>query len=731
LEHFKVIDLIDPRLQRLIKEKGWTSGLTDIQKEAIPVLLEGTDCIIEAPTAGGKTEAVFFPTLTKAASRKKDSVQVLYLAPLRALLNDIENRAKEYASTCGLQCFKWHGDVSQRNKIEAIQQPPNILLTTPESLEAILLRKSEWTRSFQDLQTIIIDEAHNFASSDRGSHIVSILERLESQINKKPQRIALSATIGNPSEMLKWLAGGNRAPGKRITVQATKEKEKDYQIQYFLSENKQEKDPAYLRLIQLFNLHHGKKSLVFSKSRKKAEQTASAIHLLNKHLKGLPVKVRTHHSSVSKFYREDAEERIKIRKDLESGLDGIISTTTLELGIDIGELDQVIQMDALSSSSAFLQRVGRTGRRPGNPQFFRGLIIEEEDLIVLSAVVNLGLKGKSENILFPQKAFHILAHQLICLSLQNYGVSKQKAWQILSNAYCFSKIDYHEFEALVDYMVNHEFFRNVDGELVIGEATEKYFLSYNWKKLFAVFESGPLYEVIEEKNHVGTLDEAFVESLETPFYFILGGIEWEAFKVKEKTKQVFARKTRAGNAPKWQTFSGLEVPYQTAQEAGSLLFSDSNPNFLNTEAKECFESLRLQYKKLNWKNDQWLIGEGNNNVTIWTFAGERINRTLVKLIEANNFGNASANYKHVTVKPKQKGEIIDIQSLLEFLTDLNNRDSEDFQQILEKSIRPAPFTKFTRCLPDNLLRKTIVERSFDLEGLVEEVRRKDIRLKHF
>ena len=237
LKQSDIVDLIHPGLQKTIQDKGWKTGLTDIQLEAIPVILSGEDCIIEAPTAGGKTEAVLFPTLTRAAKEKANSVQILYLAPLRALLNDIEIRAIEYSSVCGLHSFKWHGDVSQKEKINTFQNPSQVLLTTPESLEAILLRKAGWQNFFSNLQTIIIDEAHNFAGVDRGSHLVSLLERLESKINHKPQRIAVTATIGNPQEMLQWLSGSRRRIGKRIFVDSLTRKEKDFKIQFFYNEN--------------------------------------------------------------------------------------------------------------------------------------------------------------------------------------------------------------------------------------------------------------------------------------------------------------------------------------------------------------------------------------------------------------------------------------------------------------------------------------------------------------
>ncbi len=730
-----IVNLIHPGLQKLIQDKGWKTGLTEIQLEAIPVILSGEDCIIEAPTAGGKTEAVLFPTLTMAAQKKVNFVQILYLAPLRALLNDIQNRAKEYSEVCGLHSFKWHGDVSQKAKINTFQNPTQVLLTTPESLEAILLRKAGWQLFFSDLQAIIIDEAHNFSCVDRGSHLVSLLERVESKIIIKPQRIAVTATIGNPQEMLHWLAGTRRKKGKHIFVNPTTNKKKDFKIQFFndgKSTNGQVIPSSYTRLTALYDSIPKKKSIIFGGSRTNCESVASAIIQYNTMQKrSIPVKVRTHHSSVSKHYREEAENRIKIKHDFESGIDGIISTSTLELGIDIGELDQIIQLDSLSSSSSFLQRVGRTGRRPEKPQYFRGMLLKEEDLILLNAVVNLGLQGISENLMFPKKAFHILAHQLICLSLQNNGISQGQAWETLSGAYCFSSINVTQLQQLISYMLSMDYFREVDGELVVGEQTEKYFLGANWQKLFAVFDSGPMYEVYNEKKHVGNLDSAFVESLNIPFLFVLGGLEWEAYKVKIDTHQVFARKTKAGSAPRWVTFHSFDVPYEVAKEAGGNLFSAKISSFLDHNAKNCFESAQYKIKNINWNKCTWVVLVDNLEIEIWTFAGDKINRTLAILLDLFGLGQSSSNYKFITIKSVRNTEKLNWEAIIKFISNIQNIEFDKTSNLMKKiesNMKIVYFSKFAKCLPDHLLVEALSERSFDLQGLFLEIKSNKINV---
>jgi len=730
------VNSIHEGLRKLIFEKGW-KDLSDIQKAAIPVILGNKDCIIEAPTAGGKTEAVFFPVLTRSSKNKKSSVQILYLAPLRALLNDIELRAEKYAIACGLHCFKWHGDVGQNDKIEEFKNPSQLLLTTPESLEAIMLRKAGWNKFFEALEVIIIDEAHNFASSDRGSHLITLLERLEKAINKQPQRIAISATIGNPDEMLDWLAGRKRAKGQRVKVIAKKEKEKEFKISFYNEENDSDDNPASSALNRyfkdLYNLLPNKKSIIFGGSRTYTEKLATAIHQKNTQT-GVrnPVRVRTHHSAVSKFYREEAESLIKMKSSFGSDLEAIISTSTLELGIDVGELDQVIQAGVLSSSSAFLQRVGRTGRRENKPQVFEGLCLREDDLILLTAVVSLGLKGISDKINFPTKAYHILAHQLICLSLQNNGIRIDKAWDILSQAHCYSKIPFEKYKTLIQYMFECKYLREVDGLLIVGEECEKNFLGANWRKLFAVFESSFMYDVWSEKKHIGTLDASFVEALEIPFFFVLGGIEWEAIKIKHESRELFVRKTEIGEAPKWVVYGGQNVSYETAQEAGRILFGNERINFFNNEAEECLSSKREKLKFINWSEDIWrVVSLNDNKAEIWTFAGDRINKTLAKLITLSGIGIATSSYRRIEIRRKKKDEANIVTLISDFINKLkatNEESFKNFENILLEEVRTTKVSKFSKLLPENLWREAVAEQVFDLGGLIEEIRSKNLLL---
>lgn len=718
-----LIERLEPGLQRYVAEE-W-DDLREIQKEALSPLLEGKDAILEAPTAGGKTEAVLFPVLTRAARAPATGVRVLYLAPLRALLNNLQDRGEEYAGLCGLRGFKWHGDVGQNEKLAALADPPELLMTTPESMEAILLRKAEWQRLFENLLVVIIDEAHNFAAGDRGGHLLSLLERIEGAMKQPfpPQRIALTATIGNPNALLGWLAGKRRKPGIRIHVTAPP-KPRDFRVEHFDRERESDATPPqeraeFRRFTSLAHQLPGHRSIVFVPSRAKAESLAKAFTRYR--TKGLrSLSVRTHHSNVSRFFREEAESLIQ--HEGEQGLDAIISTSTLELGIDIGHLDHVAQMDSIASPSSFLQRVGRTGRREGRQQSFRGFTIRERDLPLLVATVSLGLRQESEALDLPTRAFHLLAHQLICMSLQYHGVARDTAWRTLSDAHCFSGIRRTEFDDLVHHMIRTEYLRDADGVLVVADQTEKVFLGAGWRRLFAVFDTAPFYEVLHAKTSVGTLSVGFVEALEVPFFFVLAGKLWKAVKVDSRGHVVHAVPAREGDTPKWEMAWGLDVPFETAQEVGRLLYGKETPSFVNAEGTETIDRLRRQRASVRWTpRSVSIVPQGTSETLVTTYAGDRINRTLARALAMLDTGKTSANYAEIRVKFARETAREGTDRLEAALRDLAHgqwNDASALSTALADRMPQRPFSPFARCLPRSLAAEAMLEGSMDVSGLL-------------
>jgi ATP-dependent helicase Lhr and Lhr-like helicase len=707
-----ILSRLHPGLAGLVRAKGW-SGLQPVQRAAAPVILAGADAVIEAPTAGGKTEAVLFPALTLAAEDKGqgEGVRLLYLAPLRALLNDLERRAKEYSEACGLHAFKWHGDVEAARKLAELRDPPELLLTTPESLEAILLRRAERQRFFASLHTVILDEAHNFAAGDRGGHLVCLLERLGRYVARPLQRIAVTATIGNPEELLRWL-GGSGSRRESVRVEGARPPQ-DWRILHFLGEEAE--------LDQIAELHHGlpgRRSLIFVRSRRRAEEVVKQL-AAHDELSARPLQVRTHHGSVSKYYREEAERMIRIAS--EDGIDAILSTATLELGIDLGELDRVYQMGAVASPSALLQRAGRTGRRAGRTQFLRGLTAVPEELPILAATFELALERRPEALRFPGRAFHLLAHQLLCLSLESHGVDPRAGWELLRQADCFRGIRKPEVGELVKYMVEKGYFRVADDKLVPGDQAEKELLPGNWRRLFAVFESVPLYDVMHQRQQVGTLDAGFAASLEAPFLFVLAGHLWSADRIDHDARTIDASHARAGIIPKWKAFGGPDVPFETAQRVGAMLHGPAAERpFLDREAAQAIEHERRQVAHLDWRPGALLrTSTGAGQLTLTTYAGDRINRTLERLLEAQGL-DCKFSYREVIVATAaDAGQLAaKVGQCMERVSGGELGEVAALEAELAASLKPWRFSPFVRCLPPHLAAAALAEQALDAPGLI-------------
>lgn len=712
----EILARLHPGLARRIVAKGW-SELKPVQRAAAPAILAGDDVVIEAPTAGGKTESVLFPSLTVAAGLPRGpgvGVRILYLAPLRALLNDLETRAKEYAEACGLHAFKWHGDVEASRKLAELKTPPELLLTTPESLEAILLRRAERQLFFRSLRVVIVDEAHNFAAGDRGGHLVCLLERLGRYTERRPQRIALTATIGNPDELLRWICGQGGA-GKPLRVPGGAP-ERDFRLDFFPGET----GPAD----ELAALHRGLpgyRSLIFVRSRRRAEETAKVLALLDDGA-SRRLEVRTHHGSVSRYFREEAERLIRLAS--EDGIDALLSTTTLELGIDLGDLDRVFQLGSVASSSALLQRIGRTGRRPGRPQFLRCLATEDEEVPLLAATLELALERRAECLRFPARAFHLLAHQLLCLALETHALDPRAAWELLAKADCFRGIRRSEAGQLIQAMAEKGYFR-IDGErLVPGEQAEKEFLGQNYRRLFAVFESLPLYDVLHQRQQVGTLDSGFAATLTAPFLFVLAGRLWSADRIDHERRTIEASPARAGLAPKWSTFGGPDVPFETAQRVGEMLHGAAVERpWLGPEAAAALEEQRRQVAHLDWRAGRLVVtSTGAGQLTLTNYWGDRINRALVQLLARRGLA-AKASYREVVVKVRQEAGALrtEVEEALREVASGPLGDPETLQRTLAGTLKLWRFSPFASCLPDALHGAALAEQALDCAGLIRQL----------
>ncbi|WP_230682464.1 DEAD/DEAH box helicase [Gimesia maris] len=477
-------DLLHPALQHhIVNSLGWRE-LRPFQEAVIPQILAGKHLIVLAPTAGGKTEAAFFPVVSRMLTEEWNGLSVLYICPIKALLNNLDVRLEGYCRLLGRRSALWHGDVKPSARKKILREPPDCLLTTPESLEVMLDSPNvDAQRLFGNLQVVIIDEIHAFAGDDRGWHLLSVLERISRIAGRELQRLGLSATVGNPETLVDWLAGSCKGPRDVFLPLASGSDAADVQLDYVGSLSN--------AAVVISRLHRGEKRLVFVDSRARAEQLAAE-------LRRLEITTFVTHSSLSQEQRKQAEEAFASRDDC-----AIVATSVLELGIDVGNLDRVIQIDSPPTVSSFLQRMGRTGRRAGTLRNCLFLATKEEMLIQAAALIDLWSTGYVEPVQPPSLPYHILAQQLMALILQESGIGQRDWFSWLSGVSGFQSISPSQVDQLVSSMLERGILWEDSGILGMGQSGEETYGRRNFMELFSVFLS-PLFfrYCTEDRNWV-------------------------------------------------------------------------------------------------------------------------------------------------------------------------------------------------------------------------------------
>ncbi len=616
-----------PRLRQAITSRlGWT-GLRPVQELAGHALLDGKNAVVLAPTAGGKTEAAVFPLLAALMGSEPEGVGLIYLAPLRALLNNQEGRLGTYTEMVGLRRFKWHGDVADGPRRRFVAAPAEVLMTTPESLEVMLLSpRVPHRRLFADLRAVIVDEVHALAGTDRGAHLMAVLERIARLTDNDVQRVGLSATVGNPEDILAWLRGTSRRPGEVIDPPKTPSP-KDLRI--YLRPSLQAIAADASRKAR------GKKSLFFCQSRALTEAVAER-------MRGRGTEVFVHHGSVSREEREQAEELFHRGGDA-----SIICTSTLELGIDVGDLDLVFQADAPSTVSSFLQRLGRTGRREGQRSNTTFFCEEAEVVLQAAAIVERARRGWVEAVRPNGRCWPVLVHQLLALTLQYGALSPEECWRQLSVVPDFANLSRREFDALIDHLVAGDYLYRSAGRLAMGDEAERVFGRRNFMELYAVFSTPQLYSVKTEAGYLlGSLEQSFVDKLEEELSsFLLAGRAWIVIRVDHRERSVRVAPAPRGKKPSWGSFSLQLLSFEICREAARILSCEEDLGYLDPASRTALAALRDDLGPLLRRPGLALQVEPGR-ARWWTFAGGRINQTLkLGILSQQDWKVVADNYR--------------------------------------------------------------------------------------
>ncbi len=520
-----------PFIQDYIYRSGWQS-LRAVQNAAGDAIF-GTDenVLLTASTASGKTEAAFFPILTLLDEEPPQSVGVLYIAPLKALINDQFGRLNELCEEEGIPVTRWHGDANQSAKRKLLKKPRGILQITPESLESLLINKHmEIPSLFGDLRFIVIDEIHSLLRADRGLQTFCLIERLCKLAGCDPRRIGLSATIGNPELAGKFLAAGSRRGTLIPKFDGGKEvwrlsMEHFYNAAPQADEGKllpadpppmeEVSDPAPLAadpgVGYIFEHTRGKKCLIFTNSREECEAVCQQLRHYCE-VKHEPERFLIHHGNLSASYRESAEEEMKDEDSLQS----VCATATLELGIDIGRLERAFQIDAPFTVSGFLQRMGRTGRR-GDPSEMWFVMREEHQearamlpdsipwyLVQGIALVQLYIEERFvEPPRMDRLPYSLLYHQTMS-TLASHGemTAGELASRVLTLS-AFQRVTREDYQTLLRHLLDIDHIsRTENGGLILGLRGEQVVNSY---KFYAVFQENVEYTVRSGSEQLGTI----------------------------------------------------------------------------------------------------------------------------------------------------------------------------------------------------------------------------------
>lgn len=630
---------LHPTIQHhVVNTLGWRE-LRPLQAASIDPLLDRAHALLLAPTAGGKTEAAFLPLLSRMVTEDWQGLSVIYVCPLKALLNNLHARLQRYCQWVGRSCAVWHGDVLDSARKAIIRDIPDCLLTTPESLEAILVStRIDHRRLFATTRAVVIDEVHAFAGDDRGWHALAVLERVTRLAGHELQRVGLSATVGNPEQLLNWLAG--HCEGKRQLVQipaSAGQSEPEVVIDFVGSlENAASVIAA---------LYRGEKRLVFCDSRSRVEQLA----LL---LRAAGVETHVSHSSLSADERRTAEQAFA-----DGGNCVIVATSTLELGIDVGDLDRVIQIDAPSTVASFLQRIGRTGRRPGTKRNCLFLTTTTEALLQAVALVTLWRRGYVEPICPPQWPIHLLGQQLLALLLQENSVAAADWEKWLLRLPCFAAISPDDRAMLIQHLVSQKFIHDDQGVWMIGDETESEFGFRHFAEFTSVFTSPPVFEVWHGRRHVGTVDQAnFFGSSDRRATLGLGGRSWKITEINWSNRTVQVLPDEGSAKTRWSG-TGKSLGFEMCQAIKAVLCGDDIVQGLSQRGVERVRQERAEFQWL--RTARMPTVQRNDGVTEWwTFAGRQLNRRLSELIAGKEVEKPSFDNLRLLVRTTDRNVMI-------------------------------------------------------------------------
>ncbi|MBR4504850.1 MAG: DEAD/DEAH box helicase [Candidatus Methanomethylophilaceae archaeon] len=695
-------------LREYIHANRWES-FRSVQEKAFDILF-GTDrhLLISSETSSGKTEAALFPAISSIYSNPPRSVGALYVGPLKALIDDQFERLEPMLKDSYIEVTGWHGDISLQSKAKLLEVPSGILQITPESLQNIVAsRPEDLERLFGDLRFVIIDEVHAFMGSDRGQQLLCCLERLDMLAHCEPRRIGLSATIADTGSVAEWLSANT---GRETAVVTDRPTAKRDLIIYYSRFPSPAEDPnprkksvnSFYKL--LYKEIRGRNCIVFTNSRVTAERTARSLKKMAEDAKD-PDVIHVHHGSISKELRKSAEENLKdpSKKTV------TVSTVTLELGIDVGSLDAVIQIDTPYTCSSFVQRMGRSGRR-GGAQIMRMFCREDQekwwssvegvsmDLIKGIAIATLAEEGWTESESEPSLPYGLLFHQTMECMRHGTGTKFSRLLSDVLPMYPFRNIKKEEYAELVRYMISVGIIMKMDdGTLLITDKGEKISSDRDFCSVFTVKKE---IEVSCDGKGVGTIQEMPKQG----DLIQLAGRIWKVVEINGKSRSVEVEETEGSADTLWK--SGVpETDNRIMERMREILSSDEGYGFLDASAsEELSASRRMAIQSEMLKG----IVETDYGYRIYPWIGTRAFDTLCRVLRMV--------CDKVLERPPYFADVMTELDWGELLEYIERYSDKRFAADLIGDDR-LEFGKYDRYVPEDLLMKSLAEDKLDFSYL--------------
>ena len=623
-----------PFVQEFVYKQSWKE-LHPLQVQAIEAIFDSDDDIlITTGTASGKTEAAFLPILSSIANEATGSVRALYIGPLKALINDQFRRLELLCQDGDIPIHRWHGDVGGSQKSDLIEHPGGVLQITPESIESLFINKTNHLRGlFGGLRYIVVDEVHSFLESDRGVQLRSQLQRIEEYAQtSRPRRVGLSATVGDPEVAKRWL--NPRNPGK-VRIIDPEIEVAPVRLSHLHFSLTKEEIPTEL-LEDLYALTKNKRALIFCNSRKVVEVVTAELNRRSNRDR-VSEHYLPHHGSISKEIREYAERQMRDDDHPTS----VVCTNTLELGIDIGQLDLAVQIDSTHTVMSFVQRLGRTGRRPDasrimqiytsdlqpkpNDQFYERLPFS---LLKALAVIDLFLEGWLEPPAERTVPYNVLYHQMLSRLVETNGAEPKDLVGHFLRSNVFPGVTPQEYGEFLKHLGSIDHIEQMDtGELILGLAGEKIVRS---KDFYAVFTTPPEWDVFYRERTLGRITPR--PDLQPGTCLLLVGRVWEVKDVFPDRQQVLVE---PANTSRDVMFLGTGMPEmhpRIAHRVHELLLSEKTFPYLGNEGQQALTDARhmsqvwgLGKKQIFDTAEKWII-------FLWT--GTRSARTLQYYLRA-------------------------------------------------------------------------------------------------